>query len=113
MRRRIPKKYIKQVIEHVKNGKTVHEACGIVGIATSTFYDYIAKNEDLKELYYAARYTATGFVEDALFVAALSGNVTAQIFWLKNRGAGRWSDKFDVSETVKIIIDKDLVPSDD
>lgn len=32
-------------------------------------------------------------VENALLQTALSGNVTAQIFWLKNRKPDKWRDK--------------------
>ena len=32
-------------------------------------------------------------VENALLKAALEGNVTAQIFWLKNRKRKAWRDK--------------------
>jgi hypothetical protein len=36
-------------------------------------------------------------VENALRKEALSGRVTAQIFWLKNRRPDKWRDKPDVS----------------
>lgn len=46
-------------------------------------------------------------VENALFKSALEGNVTAQIFWLKNRKPEQWRDKqdqkVDLTEAVKII----------
>ena len=32
-------------------------------------------------------------VENALYEAAVGGNVTAMIFWLKNRLKGEWKDK--------------------
>ena len=32
-------------------------------------------------------------VENALLSAALEGNTTAQIFWLKNRRPDKWRDK--------------------
>jgi hypothetical protein len=35
-------------------------------------------------------------VEGCLFHQATSGNVTAQIFWLKNRRPGEWREKQDV-----------------
>ncbi len=34
-------------------------------------------------------------MEDALYAAALEGNITAIIFWLKNRQRGKWRDKPD------------------
>ncbi len=32
-------------------------------------------------------------VENALWVAAQNGNITACIFWLKNRRPGKWRDR--------------------
>jgi hypothetical protein len=37
-------------------------------------------------------------VESALFQNAMSGNVTAQIFWLKNRKPERWNDKREIEQ---------------
>lgn len=34
-------------------------------------------------------------VENALFKSAMEGNVTAQIFWLKNRKKNDWRDKVE------------------
>ena len=46
-------------------------------------------------------------IENALFKSALDGNVTAQIFWLKNRRPDKWRDrqesKVDLTEAVRII----------
>lgn len=45
-------------------------------------------------------------VENALFRSALEGNVTAQIFWLKNRKPDKWRDKQEQKvnlEAVKIV----------
>ena len=45
-------------------------------------------------------------VEDALLKSAKKGNVIAMIFWLKNRGKGKWKEKqeFEVNEirTIKV-----------
>ena len=35
-------------------------------------------------------------VENALLKKALSGDVTAMIFWLKNRRRDRWRDRYDM-----------------
>ena len=38
-------------------------------------------------------------VENALFKNAIEGNVTAQIFWLKNRKPDKWRDKPEGEQT--------------
>ena len=38
-------------------------------------------------------------VVNSLYQQALSGNVTAQIFWLKNRQKEQWRDKHEVEHT--------------
>ena len=46
-------------------------------------------------------------VENALLKNALSGNITAQIFWLKNRKPKQWKDKVEVEdESNKETLDK-------
>ena len=46
-------------------------------------------------------------VENALYKSAVSGNVTAMIFWLKNRKPERWNDvnKLDVNTEIVVIQD--------
>lgn len=39
-------------------------------------------------------------VTDSLFQNAMKGNVAAQIFWLKNRGA--WQDKTDIDQKLQV-----------
>ena len=40
-------------------------------------------------------------VEKSLYQTALSGNTTAQIFWLKNRKPKEWRDKQEIDHTTK------------
>jgi hypothetical protein len=51
------------------------------------FTDYMAAKRSIGVMY----------VEDKLYENAMKGNIIAQIFWLKNRGMGRWSDRTEVS----------------
>lgn len=48
-----------------------------------TFLDALKKGKDY----------ADSKVASALFKKAIDGDVTAQIFWLKNRQRGQWSDR--------------------
>ena len=38
-------------------------------------------------------------VENALYKSAIGGNVTAQIFWLKNRRKQQWRDKVEYEDS--------------
>ena len=41
-------------------------------------------------------------VENALLKSALEGNITAQIFWLKNRKPNRWREKQNLNVVADI-----------
>ena len=43
-------------------------------------------------------------VTDALMQSATEGNVTAQIFYLKNRDTEHWKDRTDVNVATKVSI---------
>ena len=43
-------------------------------------------------------------VTDALMQSATEGNVTAQIFYLKNRDSEHWKDRTDVNVETKVSI---------
>lgn len=76
-----------------RDGLTEEQISKNMGIAYSTFKvwknDYSAISAALKEGKEVADYK----VENALYENALQGNITAQIFWLKNRRPNKWRDK--------------------
>lgn len=84
-----------EVADWVRNGATDEEIADRLGIAISTFYEYKSKAEfsEFSEVLKKTRDAIDGDVENALLQAALSGNTTAQIFWLKNRRPKQWRDK--------------------
>ena len=65
-------------LEHLKNGHTRGYAATLVGLHRKTS---------------EAESDAIGKVENALFEAATSGNVTAMQVYLYNRDPKRWTDK--------------------
>jgi transposase-like protein len=71
-----------------------------IGITTSTLYEWKNKYPDFSEALKESKEVADFEVESALFKKAKMGDVTAQIFWLKNRKPKQWRDKVSfVDET--------------
>lgn len=68
----------------------------ILNIPNSSFSEWKNSQPELLEALQDGRGTADGKVASALYNLALSGNVTAMIFWLKNRQKEYWRDKQDI-----------------
>ena len=86
-----------EIADWVRNGATEKEIAERLGIAMSTFCDYKREFSEFSEVLKKTREAVDGEVENALLQAALGGNTTAQIFWLKNRRPKLWRDKPDES----------------
>lgn len=76
-----------------RDGLTDEQIANNMGIATGTLYDWKAKFEEISEALKKGKEVVDYEVENALVKEALSGNVTAIIFWLKNRRPDKWRDK--------------------
>ena len=76
-----------------RDGLTDEQIAINMGIATGTLYDWKAKFEEISEALKKGKEVVDYEVENALVKEALSGNVTAIIFWLKNRRPDKWRDK--------------------
>jgi hypothetical protein len=59
------------------------------------------RHPEFAEALELGKQVADANVVGALYSNALAGNVTAQIFWLKNRRKDDWRDKQDVEHTGK------------
>ena len=64
-----------------------------MGITTKTLYEWKRKYCVISEALKKGKEIVDFEVENALYKAAIEGNTTAQIFWLKNRRPDRWRDK--------------------
>lgn len=126
----------KQVEKFAKLGATDVEIADFLGIAQSTFYEWIKEYPELSEAIKRGKEIADSVVAEKLFkratgykhpdthFAAYEGNViatptikhyppdtTAAIFWLKNRRPKEWRDKQEIEQTGGITI-KFEEPSD-
>ena len=64
-----------------------------MGIREQTLCEWKKKYNELNEALKNGKEVVDFKVENALLKEALGGNVTAMIFWLKNRKPDKWRDK--------------------
>lgn len=68
----------------------IAERCGVV---RTTLYEWKKQHPDISDALKRGKEVVDYQVEKALLRKALCGDVTAQIFWLKNRKPDKWRDK--------------------
>lgn len=76
-----------------RSGLTDAEIAEKLGISIDRFYYYKKHISEFSESLKENKEVADLKVEQALYTAAMNGNVTAMIFWLKNRKATKWREK--------------------
>ena len=76
-----------------RDGLTDEDIAGKIGIARTTLYAWKNRYSDISNALKKGKEVVDYQVENALLYKALAGDVTAQIFWLKNRRPGKWRDK--------------------
>ena len=124
-----------------RNGLVDEQIAQNLGVATSTFYEYKKKFPELSEALKLNKEAADLEVENASFKSAVGyeyeevtrelingelvvtkvvkkhmpPNVTAQIFWLKNRLPDKWRDRHEVGHSGSMEINNPLkdVPTSD
>ncbi len=69
------------------------EIAARLGIGKTTYYRWLNEFPELREAVKRGKESTDFAVEQALLKKALKGDVTAQIFWLKNRKPRFWRDK--------------------
>lgn len=84
-----------------RDGLRDEEIADRMRISASTLYEWKKKYPEISEALKEGKEVADYRVEDALYAAALDGNITAIIFWLKNRQRDKWRDKPDAQESAK------------
>lgn len=89
-----------------RDGLTNEQIANNIGINVKTLYDWKNKQSKISNVLKQGREIVDYEVENALLQNAMSGNVVAQIFWLKNRKKLQWRDKIeytaDNSELTKV-----------
>lgn len=80
-----------------RDGLTEEQIAHNMGIGRTTLYEWKQKEPNIANSLKKGREVVDFEVENALLKNALSGNVTAQIFWLKNRKQKEWREKIEYS----------------
>lgn len=100
-----------------RNGLTNEQIAENMGIVTSTLWEWRKKSAIISNALKIGKDEADIQVENALYKAALEGNTTAMIFWLKNRRSKMWRDKIQQEITtesaVKLVIDNNELSETD
>lgn len=78
-----------------RKGLSMEQIAHNMGISKDTLYRWIKTSSDISDAIKKGKEVTDFMVENALFTAAISGNVVAQIFWLKNRNPEVWKDKVE------------------
>ena len=82
-----------EFINLLKEGARRSAACEAIGISRETFRHHYKDHPDFAHQVEQSEMEANELIEDALFQAAMAGNVTAIQVWLYNRNPDRWADK--------------------
>jgi len=111
----IDDKVLKKVEDLAAHGLTKQQIALALGIHVATLCKKRLENAELTEAIKRGEANGIKTVTNALFTAAREGNITAQIFFLKNRDPENWKDRQYVDETRRIIpadveINKDMTP---
>ena len=100
-----------------RNGLTNEQIASNMDISVVTLWGWRKKSPKISNALKIGKDEADIQVENALYKAALEGNTTAMIFWLKNRRSKEWRDKIQQEITtesaVKLVIDNNELSEPD
>ena len=94
-----------------RDGLTDEQIAHNIGIHVGTLYAWKNRHPEIDEALKKGKEVVDYEVENALLRKALSGDVTAQIYWLKNRRPKKWRDKQETQTDFDTLakVDKILV----
>ena len=76
-----------------RDGLTMDQIAFNMKLSKPTLYDYMKCSFNISNALKKGKEVTDYCVENALFAAAMAGNVTAQIFWLKCRQPEKWRER--------------------
>ena len=81
-----------------RDGLTDAQIAHNCGISVKTLYEWKNKYSEISDALKKGKEFVDYEVENALLKRAKQGDVTAQIFWLKNRRPEKWRDKVQFTD---------------
>lgn len=78
-----------------RDGLSMEQIAHNMGVSKKTLYNWCDSSLHILHAIKKGKEVTDYLVENALFTSALTGNVVAQIFWLKNRKPDKWKDKIE------------------
>ena len=85
-----------------RSGLTEEQIANNMGIDRTTLWNWKKKDANIFNALKRNKDIVDFEVENALLKNAMEGNVTAQIFWLKNRKKLEWREKVEYQDTTNI-----------
>lgn len=86
-----------------REGLTDEQIAEKMGISVATLYNWKKNHLEILESLKKGKDVVDFEVENALLKAAMSGNVTAQIYWLNNRKPDKWRNKQkEITDTTQL-----------
>ena len=82
-------------------GLTMDQIASCLGCCTATLYNKMGSELEVLEAVKRGRAKGIEEITNALFQSAKGGNITAQIFYLKNRNPDEWRDRRETDLTSK------------
>lgn len=79
-----------------RDGLTQEQIAHNMGIGLTTLKEWRKKEPTIEATLKRGKDIVDYEVENALYKNAMEGNVTAQIFWLKNRKSMQWKEKQEI-----------------
>ncbi len=86
-----------------RDGLTDEQIAHNIGINKKTLYEWKKKYSNFGNALKKGKEIIDYAVENALLKKALDGDVTAMIFWLKNRRPDKWRDKPQEAKDIESI----------
>jgi len=80
-------------------GLTIEQIASCIGVSRSTLYSRMGSEKNVLDAIKDGRAKGVATISNALFQSGKGGNVTAQIFYLKNRQPEEWRDRRELEHS--------------
>ncbi len=94
----------KKVETFAAQGLTMDQIADCLDVGRTTLYERMGSEEDVRDAIKRGRAKGIATISNALFQAGKGGNITAQIFYLKNRQPEEWKDRRETELSGEISI---------